>query len=207
MADLPDRVPPGQLRVSDADRERVAEVLRTAAADGRLDLHEVDERLNAAYGARTYADLEPLVRDLPGHSAEPARLSRPVVPAGSAPAKRMAVAILGGFVRKGPWPAPRRFSCLALLGGGTIDLREAQIPPEGMTIQAYTFMGGVHVIVPDDVHVEVTGIGIMGGFDHNASGAGDPGGPSVLVSGLALLGGVDVERKTRKKKRRPQIES
>ena len=55
----------GHLRASDADRERVAEVLRQAAGDGRLTLEELDERLDAVYAAKTYAELEPVTRDLP----------------------------------------------------------------------------------------------------------------------------------------------
>jgi hypothetical protein len=55
---------PPALRASDADRERVAAVLRDAGGDGRLDLEELDERLQAAYAARTHADLEPLTADL-----------------------------------------------------------------------------------------------------------------------------------------------
>ncbi|MGZ4466074.1 MAG: DUF1707 SHOCT-like domain-containing protein, partial [Nocardioides sp.] len=51
---------PGRLRVSDAERHQVAEVLREAAGEGRLDLDELDARLEAAYAARTYADLVPL---------------------------------------------------------------------------------------------------------------------------------------------------
>jgi Domain of unknown function (DUF1707)/2TM domain len=58
MADL-------DLRVSDADREHLVERLRRAAGEGRLDLAELDERLTAAYAARTRGDLEALVRDLP----------------------------------------------------------------------------------------------------------------------------------------------
>lgn len=66
MADMepagPDRA---RLRISDEDRHRVAEVLREAAGDGRIDLGELDERLDAAYAAKTYADLVPLTADLP----------------------------------------------------------------------------------------------------------------------------------------------
>ena len=54
----------GNLRASDADRERVAEVLRDALAEGRLDMAEFEERLEATYSARTYGDLEPITRDL-----------------------------------------------------------------------------------------------------------------------------------------------
>jgi len=58
------RAAPG-LRASDADRERVASVLATAAGDGLLTLDEVDERLTAVYGARYLAELTPLTADLP----------------------------------------------------------------------------------------------------------------------------------------------
>src|ERR1700757_4562043 len=56
---------PRNLRASDADRERVANVLREAAGDGRLSMDELDERLDAVYAAKTYAELEPITRDLP----------------------------------------------------------------------------------------------------------------------------------------------
>ncbi|WP_238432971.1 DUF1707 SHOCT-like domain-containing protein [Micromonospora tarensis] len=53
------------MRAADADREAVAERLRIALNEGRLDLHEYDERLRQAYAARTYAELEALLTDLP----------------------------------------------------------------------------------------------------------------------------------------------
>jgi hypothetical protein len=69
----------GELRAGDADRERVAERLRTALDEGRLNLHEYDERLHEAYTAKTYADLDRLLADLPG--VTPESRSR-LVPAG-----------------------------------------------------------------------------------------------------------------------------
>ncbi|MFC0031102.1 DUF1707 domain-containing protein [Micromonospora chaiyaphumensis] len=54
------------MRAADADREATAERLRVALNEGRLDLHEYDERLVRAYGAKTYADLDEVVADLPG---------------------------------------------------------------------------------------------------------------------------------------------
>ena len=53
-------------RASDADREAVADRLRIAAGEGRIELWELDERLGQAYGARTYGELAALVDDLPG---------------------------------------------------------------------------------------------------------------------------------------------
>ncbi len=54
-----------RMRAADADRERVAEQLRSAHADGRLDLAEYDERVQQAWAARTYGDLDALTVDLP----------------------------------------------------------------------------------------------------------------------------------------------
>ncbi|MEV7331818.1 DUF1707 domain-containing protein [Micromonospora sp. NPDC093244] len=69
------------MRAADADREAVADRLRVALGEGRLDLHEYDERLQRAYAARTYAELDALLTDLP--QAAPAERSAvaPVDPA------------------------------------------------------------------------------------------------------------------------------
>jgi hypothetical protein len=54
-----------EMRAADADRETVAERLRVALNEGRLDLHEYDERLQRAFAARTYGELDVLLTDLP----------------------------------------------------------------------------------------------------------------------------------------------
>lgn len=54
------------LRASDADRDQIAERLRKAAGEGRLLAEELEERLEAAFGARTYGELDAVVADLPG---------------------------------------------------------------------------------------------------------------------------------------------
>jgi hypothetical protein len=59
------------LLASDADRERVAERLRAAAGDGRLTPVELEERLERGFSARTEAELEPLVADLPVPPRDP----------------------------------------------------------------------------------------------------------------------------------------
>ena len=63
-----------ELLTCDADRERVAERLRTAAGEGRLTPAELEERLERAFSARTETELEPLVADLP---VSPMRERRP----------------------------------------------------------------------------------------------------------------------------------
>jgi len=203
MADPSDKLLPQQLRASDQDRERIAEVLRAAAADGRLDLDEVDERLSAVYAARTYADLEPLVRDLPSPSTAPVPMvgtPRPLEPAH----RGWAVAVLSGTNRRGPWVPPTVLTCLAFWGGGTVDLREARFRHGEMKIRIFALMGGFKVIVPDSAEVHVTGVGLMGGFADNATRGGRYNGPRITVTGFTFWGGAQVIRKSRKRKHRPE---
>jgi hypothetical protein len=193
---------PQKLRASDADRERVADVLREAAGDGRLTMDELDERLDAVYQAKTYAELEPITHDLPdsGRAYQPAAVPATTAdPAryGGEPTSSMAVAIMGGFSRKGDWVAPKDFTAVCFMGGGEIDLRDARFAEREMNIHIVAIMGGCEVIVPEDATVRVTGIGIMGAFDHSHAGGGSPDGPVITVNGVAIMGGVDVTRKPR----------
>nr|WP_240944547.1 DUF1707 domain-containing protein [Micromonospora thermarum] len=65
------------MRAADADRQAVADRLRTAVDEGRLDLHEYDERLQQAYAARTYGELDALLADLPAPAGAAASAGTP----------------------------------------------------------------------------------------------------------------------------------
>ncbi len=199
MSSSPAVPEPRDLRASDADRERVANVLREAAGDGRLTMDELDERLDAVYAAKTYAELEPITHDLPdsgaAHAPAPSSAAaRDPARFGGEPTSSGAVAILGGFTRKGDWVVPKEFTAFLLMGGGEIDLRDARFTEREVTIHIVAILGGCEVIVPEDATVYVTGIGILGAFEHSDAGAGSPDGPVITINGVALLGGVDVKR-------------
>jgi Domain of unknown function (DUF1707) len=201
---VPDR---GNLRASDADRERVANIVREAAGDGRLTMEELDERLDAVYAAKTYAELEPITHDLPAAGSVPAQAPASVPPGdpqrfGGQPTSSSAIAVLGGFERRGEWVVPKNFSAVAVLGGGEIDLRQARFAEPAVTIHAVAILGGIEIIVPEDATVHVTGVGIAGGFEHSASGEGKQGGPQIVINGVAILGGVEVRRRPPKKSKR-----
>ncbi|MFD7031996.1 DUF1707 domain-containing protein [Streptomyces sp. NPDC059917] len=190
------------MRVSDAEREEVAEALREAVAEGRLDMEEFDERLGAALKARTRGDLATLTRDLPsvaGSAAVPARAANAWVErTGGRATSSGAFAVWGGFARRGHWTVGRTFTAFTLWGGGVIDLREAHFEGAEANIRCFALFGGMSVVVPPDLECEVKGIGILGGFGDRASGPGTPGSPRVTVTGLALFGGIGAERKERK---------
>jgi Domain of unknown function (DUF1707)/Domain of unknown function (DUF4190) len=67
-----------RMRAADADRDRVAGFLNTAYSEGRLSREEFDARLESAFSARTYADLDELVTDLPAPRVAPAGPAAPV---------------------------------------------------------------------------------------------------------------------------------
>lgn len=205
------------MRASDAERERVAETLREAVAEGRLEMDEFEQRLDATYKARTHGELEPLVSDLPvpGTAVAPLGASSPVRTPGTAvdwprriggPATSSGgFAFWGGFSRKGRWTVGRTFTAFAMWGGGEIDLREADFEERDVVIRCFAIMGGLQVKVPPNVHLHVNGIGVMGGFDEQTKDAdfGDPSpdAPRVRVTGFALMGGVGVDRKWSKAQR------
>ena len=195
------------MRVSDADREQAAELLREAAGQGRISMDELDERLELAYAAKTYADLAAVTRDLPqgGAALSPAAGAAPSR-IGGTPRNKFSIAIMSGARRMGSWVLPSRYVAVAVMGGVELDLREARFSEPEVTLHAYTLMGGIQITVPEDVEVDVSGLAFMGGFDHNASGPGVPGAPRLKVIGFAMMGGVEVRRKALKKKKREAVD-
>ncbi len=191
---------PDQLRISDADRHKVAEVLRDAAGEGRLEIDELDERLEATYAAKVYADLVPIVVDLPGNELALPTAAIPVrQPAsGSAARHESSLAIMGGQDRKGVWEVGPTHTAFTLMGGIDIDLREAVFATPEVVITANAVMGGIDVIVNARTKVIVEGIGIMGDFSQardKVEAELDDTSPVVRVKGVALMAGVTVVRK------------
>ncbi|MDN3357400.1 DUF1707 domain-containing protein [Actinomadura sp. DC4] len=179
MDETPEAAKPA-VRSSDADRERVAGVLRTAFAQGRIGKDELDERLAAAYAAGTGAELAVVTRDLQVTAT---------------PTATKGTGIIAGFRRTGRWTVGRAFRGLAVIGSGEIDLRDAEFAEGETTINATAIISTITVVVPVDAEVHVGGTGVIGGFGHGGEGPGTPGGPKITITGLALCGNVRVERR------------
>lgn len=202
--------------ISDMDRNRVANVIGDAFAEGRLTHQEYEERLTTTMAARTLTDLAPVVEGLP--PAVAAAALAPLLPSNlplspqnssAAPAQSWfnlgdtstdshAVAIFGGATRKGEWTVPERMTAVAVFGGVELDLTKASFSARETTITANAVFGGVDITVPEGITVVVNGTGIFGGFDGRAQGPGDAGAPVLRVTGVAFFGGVDVKHKKRK---------
>ncbi|HEX7301950.1 DUF1707 SHOCT-like domain-containing protein [Lentzea sp.] len=197
------------LRASDADRERIAQVLHKATAEGRLDIHELDERLVAVYAAKTYGELAPITADLvlsgmqqptmvPMSAEHQSAVSHRVVPGESGTA--VSVAFWSGVDRKGEWVVPRMHNAVAIMGGVELDLTHARFAEQEVTISVFAFWGGVEIRVPDDINVNVDGFGFMGAFEERLpSRRHIPGAPTVRITGLAIMAGVEVKGPKKKK--------
>lgn len=202
MSDLPSPDERLLLRVSDADREQVNERLREAAGQGRITLDELDTRLDETHTAKTYAELALITRDLPVEGSAALAMSDtgayPVKRIGGTPRRKLSLAILSGARRNGIWVVPPIYTAVAFLGGVEMDLRDARFSEREVKIRVFALLGGVHIVVPEDIEVEVAGIGIMGEFDHKETEPSMPSAPHLRVTGLAIMGGVSVKRKAKK---------
>jgi hypothetical protein len=205
---------PDQMRASDADRERIAQVLHNALSEGRITVNELEERLSTIYAAKTLGELKPVTADLPSPAGtvEPATtraLGFPDQRIGGHPGSPVSIGVLSGAVRKGSWVLPPQHNSFAFWGGAEIDLRQARFADRHCTITAVAIMGGIQITVPDDINVDVTGLGFMGGFvleDKSGAPPAPPTAPTVKINGLAFWGGVTVYRKRAKRSEPPQIE-
>lgn len=162
------------MRVSHADRDRVAEILREAAGDGRLDAQELDERLERALTARTFAQLEPLTRDLPvpplvppaaaaaGADAVFAGSATPVAPddGGSVTWSVRGLALR----REGAWAVPRVIELDMRGGSARLDYTLARLPEGGRSkIRVSLHGGSLRLTVPAGVAVDASGVRGFGG--------------------------------------------
>ena len=203
-----------RMRASDADRERVASVLRDAYAEGRLTAVEHQERLDEAYRATTYGELVPVMRDLPvppGTLAIPASSGAGVAPPAPSAAGIVvnpalagretedAIAIFSGFTRKGAWTVPPEMSAVCVFGGGELDLTEAVLTAQETVINAVCIFGGIEITVPEGMVVRGEVVGIFGGSETPGDVA-PAGAPVLVVKGAAVFGGVEVHRPKKPKR-------
>jgi class 3 adenylate cyclase len=170
--------------------------LQAACSEGRLTLDEFSERVGMALEARTSTDLDRLTVDLPALA--------PPAPAWPTPqhTTSWAIGIMSASDHKGRWrPAPVT-NALAFMGAVKLDLREAQLEGPELVINAVSFMGGIDVIVPEGIQVEMTGLAIFGGKDCRVPDVGAvPGSPVVRVRVFAFMGAVTVRTGRRRRDR------
>jgi hypothetical protein len=166
------------VRASDADRDRVVDVLRAAAGDGRLTTDEFDERLEAALSCRTLDDLAGLTADLTGG---PDRSG-----AATAQAKDVIrISKHGGSVRRtGRWVVPRRLELQSSWCEVTLDFTNAVITRDTVCIDMDVRGGSLILLARPGTVVDADSLTVR--HTHVTLGPGaEPGAPAVLRVQLA----------------------
>jgi DUF1707 SHOCT-like domain len=177
------------LRASDRERDAVVQRIQQAFAEGRLDDTEFDERMRAALTARTHADLDVLLADLPAETAAPSRAPATV---GRGPG-RMAIALKSSVRRGGRWRVPERYTTVVYKGSGWLDLRAAELSGPVTSFLAVAYKSRVTILAPPGVRVEMTGFGVTQGVDEEDPGYRLPtDAPVIHVRGVAYKGTVEI---------------
>ena len=164
---------PSELRASHDDRDRVVEVLRVSAGDGRLTAEELDQRLELALTARTYGELAELVSDLPASgsvASAPATAPKP---------KEVArIDCQSGHVRRvDRWVVPQRMEVKVTSGHVMLDFTQAVISQPTLQLDIDVRSGHVLLRTKPGIVVDADDVAIRSGHVRVRA----PWGPDVPV--------------------------
>jgi len=143
------------------DRDRVVELLRVAAGDGRLTPDELDERLEAALTARTYSELAVLTTDLPAVAGHPASVASVVVPEAKELVRIDCGA--GSATRDGQWVIPQRIEVRVTAGSVRLDLTKAIITSPVLRLDADVRSGSLTVVTRPGIEVDADDVAVRSG--------------------------------------------
>ncbi|WP_433008444.1 DUF1707 SHOCT-like domain-containing protein [Kribbella sp. CA-294648] len=203
-------------RVSDFEREEVADVLRESAAEGRLSYTELEDRLETLYSAKTYGELVEITADLPNGPALPAATAGQASAAAVTPAAEPGMTVhapaikvfLSDAKRVGNWLAPQHQEINAVLGDVTLDYTEAHIPYDEVFIEVKSILADVKIRVPQNAIVHLDSNPVLGSVtEQGESGLGPVAAPPTTppktfhIRGTAILGDIKIKRGPRLTKR------
>jgi len=182
--DFPATGGPPEVRASDADRDRVLDLLRAAVGDGRLTADEFGERMEAALPARTLGELAVLTADLGSPRAATARAEEVV-----------RIDQKGGSVqRTGQWMVPRRLELRLSWSDVTLDFTEAVIVEDTLLVEMNIRGGSLVMVTRPGVVVDAGSLTVRY-TDVDVRSGGEPGVPVILrvrLTGRMRYGRVEV---------------
>ncbi|HME65269.1 MAG TPA: DUF1707 domain-containing protein [Streptosporangiaceae bacterium] len=149
-----------ELRASHEDRDRVVELLRVSAGDGRLTAEELDERLELAMTARTYGELAKLVADLPADGSVAS------APAPRAPQAKEVVRIdcgSGHTMKEGRWVVPQRIEARVRSGHLKLDFSQAVITQPSLQLDVEVRSGHIVLITKPGIVVDTDDVVVRSG--------------------------------------------
>lgn len=196
------------LRVSDAEREHVGELLQRAVGQGMLSLGEFTERMDTALASKTRGELNSVLADLPGmqiaeeHRPSPKPFAAPTPQqtprrvvqehwghgGGASDTLR---GTMSTVTRKGPWNVPANLRLSTRMSTVTLDFTQAVMSTQVVEIHVDDYCSTVTLIVPTEATVDLNGVDTVAGSATNKVRTGPPYGPlHLVVSGKVRLGSV-----------------
>lgn len=185
-------------------KQQLIDTLTECYSRDVLTVEEYERRVEKAHAAKNAADLDAVAEGLPiagrqdqsaaraNHGEADPRYHAPrEAQSGSLPT---VFCLLGGQTMRGS-RLSKGAQVFCMLGGATLDFRGTPLPPGETKVEVFAMMGGVEVFVPPGVAVHTNMIPILGGVDINKNVKQEPypGEPYITISGVAVMGGVDVK--------------
>ncbi|MEU2541783.1 DUF1707 SHOCT-like domain-containing protein [Streptomyces iakyrus] len=188
----PRPVPSGEIRASHDDREAVVEQLRDAAAEGRIDLDELDSRLEQALKSKTYAELAVVTADLPRLTSSE-----------SQPPLMLKGGIYGASRGPGRWEVPGHVIARGGVGGVKVDFTRVECRLTEVAVEAYGETSGVTIIIPDGWAADTSGMDPgVGGLTDMTTPDRLPGTPLIRLTGSGGMAGVVIRHPDRRERRK-----
>jgi hypothetical protein len=105
------------------------------------------------------------------------------------------VSVMSGHDRKGRWLVGERCRVINVMGGSDLDLNDAELAGDDVQLTVFSLMGGASIRVPEGLNVELSDFAFMGGNDAKlGEDRPDPGGPTLRIRLISIMGGSDVKR-------------
>lgn len=196
------------LRVSDAEKEHVGQLLQRAVGQGMLSLGEFTERMDTALAAKTRGELNSVLADLPGMqiAEDPAPHTPSPYPSytGNSPASPWHPAqqgqgghsdVVRGTMstvsRKGPWHVPPTLTIQSKMSTVTLDFTQAVMSTQVVEVMVDDYCSTISLVVPKEATVDLNGVETVGGSANNKVRTGPPIGPlHVIVRGKVRFGSI-----------------
>jgi len=189
-----------EMRASHEDRDSIVDQLRVAAGDGRIDADELDQRIEAALNARTYGELDVLIRDLP-----PAPVTTTSTVRHTTTEVSQSINIAHGNAhRQGPWVVPQQLHIELRHGNVLLDFTEAVFPgPREIEVTIDAKHSNVRMIVPDGTVIDTSGLALRhSNVRHREPGTATPRSIRITASGELAHSNVHVSLLSRFAQRR-----
>jgi hypothetical protein len=154
-----------------------------AAGDGRISLDELEERLEGAHHAKTYAELDALIEDLP-QDRQGALQARPLVLETRS----------GSIKHVGQWTVPAQIIAKVTMGSITIDFTEAVCRHREVLLEATCGSGNITVILPRGWTAVADGVVTgMGNVNNKATGPAAADSPTLRIVGKVGMGNIKIK--------------